>query len=116
MGVSLNGGTPKSSIFIGFSIINHPFWGTTISGNNHFFVKFFFFDFKCHWIPSPPPRSIQFPRRRLRGILGGSEVVLGEGARVSIAGNTKEVILYNIYPDAQCMAYLHTFTIKTTQM
>ena len=28
MGVSLNGGTPKSSILIGFSIINHPFWGS----------------------------------------------------------------------------------------
>ena len=28
MDVSLNGGTPKSSILIGFSIINHPFWGT----------------------------------------------------------------------------------------
>ena len=25
--VSENGGTPKSSILIGFSIINHPFWG-----------------------------------------------------------------------------------------
>ena len=33
MDVSLNGGTPKSSILIGFSIINHPFWGTTIFGN-----------------------------------------------------------------------------------
>ena len=28
MGVS---GTPKSSILIGFSIINHPFWGTPFS-------------------------------------------------------------------------------------
>ena len=27
MGVSKNSGTPKSSILIGFSIINHPFWG-----------------------------------------------------------------------------------------
>ena len=27
MGVSKNRGTPKSSILIGFSIINHPFWG-----------------------------------------------------------------------------------------
>ena len=27
MSVSLNGGTLKSSILIGFSIINHPFWG-----------------------------------------------------------------------------------------
>ena len=28
--VSKNSGTPKSSILIGFSIINHPFWGTPI--------------------------------------------------------------------------------------
>ena len=34
MGVSKNHGTPKSSILIGFSIINHPFWGPTpIFGN-----------------------------------------------------------------------------------
>ncbi len=33
MGVSKNRGTPKSSILIEFSIINHPFWGTTIFGN-----------------------------------------------------------------------------------
>ena len=31
--VSENSGTPKSSSFIGFSIINHPFWGTPIFGN-----------------------------------------------------------------------------------
>ena len=35
IGVSENGGTPKSSILIGFSIINHPFWGTLILGNTH---------------------------------------------------------------------------------
>ena len=28
-------GTPKSSILIVFSLINHPFWGTTIFGNTH---------------------------------------------------------------------------------
>ena len=33
MGVSLNSFPPKSSILIGFSIINRPFWGTTIFGN-----------------------------------------------------------------------------------
>ena len=32
-----NNGTPKSSILIGFSIINHPFWGTPIFGNTHIF-------------------------------------------------------------------------------
>ncbi len=35
IGVSKNRGTPKSSISIGFSIINHPFWGTPIFGNTH---------------------------------------------------------------------------------
>ena len=35
MDVSKNGGTPKSSILIGFSIINHPFWGSPNFGNNH---------------------------------------------------------------------------------
>ena len=35
MDVSENSGTPKSSILIEFSIINHPFWGTPIFGNTH---------------------------------------------------------------------------------
>ena len=35
MDVSWNGGTPKSSILIGFFITNHPFWGTPIYGNPH---------------------------------------------------------------------------------
>ena len=43
MGVSKNNGTPKSSILIGFSIINHPFWGTPIFGNTH--MEFHVFDF-----------------------------------------------------------------------
>ena len=33
--VSENSGTPKSSTLIGFSIINHPFWGTAIFGNTY---------------------------------------------------------------------------------
>ena len=35
MGVSKNNDTPKASTFRGFSIINHPFWGTPIFGNTH---------------------------------------------------------------------------------
>ena len=38
MGVSENSGTPKSSILIGFSIINHPIWGTPIFGNTHIVI------------------------------------------------------------------------------
>ena len=33
MGVSENKGTPKSSMLIRFSIVNHPFWGTPIFEN-----------------------------------------------------------------------------------
>ena len=32
-------GPPNHPILIGFSIINHPFWGTTIFGNTHFIGK-----------------------------------------------------------------------------
>ena len=39
MGVSKNKGTPKSSILIGISILNHPFWGTPIFGNIHMGMK-----------------------------------------------------------------------------
>ena len=41
MDVSENGGTPKSSILIGFSIINHPFWGTPLFGNTHIYLTIF---------------------------------------------------------------------------
>ena len=40
MAVSEKGGTSKSSILIGFSNINHPFWGTTIFGNTHIGISF----------------------------------------------------------------------------
>ena len=36
MGVSKNNGIPKSSLLLGFSIINHPFWGTFIFGNTQY--------------------------------------------------------------------------------
>ena len=39
MGVSENRSTPKSSILRGFSIINHPFWGTPIFGNTRIYEK-----------------------------------------------------------------------------
>ena len=35
MDVSENGGTPKSSILLGFSKKNHPLWGTPNFGNTH---------------------------------------------------------------------------------
>ena len=35
MRVSINGGYPKSSMFKGFSMINHQFWGIPIYGRLH---------------------------------------------------------------------------------
>ena len=43
MDVSENSGTPKSSILIGLSIINHPFLGTPIFGNTQVVIGRFFF-------------------------------------------------------------------------
>ena len=39
VGVSKNNGIPKSSILIGFSTINHPFWATPIFGNTQVMVR-----------------------------------------------------------------------------
>ena len=57
MGVSINGGTPKSSIFMGFSIVNHPFWGTPIFGNPHT-VQFM-------WLPLASHREITQDKQHL---------------------------------------------------
>ena len=51
MGVSENSSTPKSSILIGFSIINHPIWGTPIFGNTHIGTKWLF------------PKMVGFPQQ-----------------------------------------------------
>ena len=49
MDVSENSGTRKSSNLIGFSNINHPFWGTPIFGNTHIFLlNIFFLSFSLH--------------------------------------------------------------------
>ncbi len=52
MGVSKNmGKPPKSSIFIGFSIINHPFWGTPIFGNTHIYIYIIIYVCLCIYFP-----------------------------------------------------------------
>ena len=54
MGVSKNRGTPKSSILIGFSIVNHPFWGTPIFGNTHIYIQYI--------IPYITPKTAPFQK------------------------------------------------------
>ena len=38
MGISKNRSTPKSSLLLGFSTINHPFSGIPIFGNTHIYI------------------------------------------------------------------------------
>ena len=46
-------GTPKSSILIRFSIINHPFWGTPIFGNTYVMYRDLFINPRpCRWMAS----------------------------------------------------------------
>ena len=58
MDVSQNSDTPKLSILIGFSIINHPFWSTPIFGNTHMANKWMFFTTYSSW-DDPPSLGFQ---------------------------------------------------------
>ena len=57
MGVSWNGGTSKSSIFMVFSIINHPWGGCPIYGNSLMVKAQFHIGFRhtCGWIQGHCP-------------------------------------------------------------
>ena len=83
--VSENSGTPKSSILIGFSIINHPFRGTPILGNTQISEaelypphRWSFFSLRgrlsgsslrgppptlCHQLQTKPPENFFFRQR-----------------------------------------------------
>ena len=62
-------GTPKSSTLIGFSLINHPFWGTPIYGNPHVLLH--------HHSQARPPGAPQ----RLHAVSAGS-LLLRKGPQV----------------------------------
>ena len=53
MDVSQNSGTPKISMLIGFSIINHPFWSTPIFANTQMANKWMLLSTFCSWDDPP---------------------------------------------------------------
>ena len=82
MNLSENSGTPKSSILIGFSIINHPFWGYPYSWkdpyschsstynlknptNQHpvYQIPFILGEWITHLAVKNPPQMLPVPRR-----------------------------------------------------
>ena len=75
MGVSKNKGTPKSSILIRVSLINHPFWGTTIYGNTHIYTLILMLELDqldILWTFRASLTSVNWAKRRLCFLLLGS--------------------------------------------
>ena len=88
MDVSENSGTPKLSILMGFSIINHPFGGTPIFGNTHIqiwrksvfslLLRIGFLVEDSHDGVVSSPSRFRVPRQRGQGLgLGEEGVVVG---------------------------------------
>ena len=50
-------GTPKSAIFMGFFLINHPFWGTPIYGTPHIDLSRLLWPLWLYVEPSEKPRN-----------------------------------------------------------
>ena len=73
MDVSKNSGTPKSSTSIGFSIINHPFWGYPYFWKHPYRLKFFGFVFGLNSLFAPTNKK---PRKAPTSSgSSGSEVI-----------------------------------------
>ena len=84
MGVSKNNGTPKSSILIGFSIVNHPFWGTPIFGNTHIFICT-----RLPVIPCEDRRIAVWTPQELTHLFGGLNKHLQTEAMTGATGDWK---------------------------
>ena len=80
---SENSGTPKSSTLIGFSIINHPFWGTLIFGNTHIVKTSYLYNKDIMCIGRPWTGEGDSFRKSLRFFLATSQVKKGNGKRDS---------------------------------
>ena len=104
--VSENRGTPKSSIWIGFSIINHPFWGTTIFGNTHFKFQSFFYQQK-HDAKRPPPFDMISQQN---GHLA-SEMIGSRSPRIShwSLGDFQKAMVHGMDPRIQGVLTVHIY-------
>ena len=82
MGVSKNRGTPISSpILIGFSMINHAFWGTPIFGNTHMSNTFIIASIRQI---TPSPESSTNPFQKPLGSPAETKGERGEGCNLRL--------------------------------
>ena len=104
MDVSENSGTPQSSILIGFSNINHPFWGTPIFGNTHI-IRFF-----PRFLPSPVYHDIN--QNSLKNPQSTAHQLVNKVPGQPCVKHRKcpslpvvRDLAKSPYPDTQCMSY-----------
>ena len=101
--VYINSGTPKSSILIWFSSINHPFWGTPIFGNTHMQVPLHNYPrltvreagFFWHCGMHRPSTRNALPRRRRPGEEIGGDPTESSWKRLISAGLTNMMMRSN---------------------
>ena len=107
-----NSGTPKSSISIGFSIINHPFWGTPIFGNIHLW-------WQCHWgLNGPWPWPFTCPcsrgTRPVFGLLGLQKVANITLVMLEYDMQDEYIVYWYRYILIQyCLIYIYSICIDT---
>ena len=101
MDVSENSDTPKSSILIGFSIINRPFWGTPIFGNLHIVFQGVF-PLCFPLVPLEPPNEAALRAR----VSSRFDLMAREGVGFSGAGVECKLV----YLSGQIIATSHDLT------
>ena len=108
MGVSYNRGTPKSSMFMGFSFFNHPFWGTTILGNPHM-TPVIAMPWSCTntlvlscWSPRSCDQRLG-GRKKLRAVDGGC----GKQHEISWSHHQQKQRKHTCIPYAERKVFLH---------
>ena len=109
MGVSKTSGTPKSSILIGFSIINHPFWGTPIFGNTIYHLCVFPPNDTEKWVfcltRKPYMELIQIPFQGGKNSIQVAKlcIILNHGFQSSLTTHTSKQTHHHLEDGSQWM-------------
>ena len=113
MGVSENSGTPKSSILIGLSIINYPFWGYHCWKHPYHFIW---------WINTCPLYIPEISTQQPPNPQGWFKALLWYDVYIKHNPNTKQFLIcgLSIYILSMCTSHtydkLHTIHPWTTTM
>ena len=119
----IGGFPPKSSILIGFSIINHPFWGTPIFGNTHVGIRIVDVYGKCTINIIPVP-WIRHGYRKREKKLGSSKHLITKEYKTEHCCRLKKKSWTLSYSSTFCWSwkfcqvdfYKHPFSFQSRQL